>query len=297
VPVGDSLSSQIKRTAGRELFGIDSTGYDAGRPEYPQWVYDRLSTLGGLREGTRVVEVGPGTGIVTRRLLSAGARVTAVEPDPALGRHLRDTLVNDGLKIVNAPFEDSGLADDSADLVVAATSFHWVERDAGMRALRRLLRPGGHVALWWTLFFDHSRPDAFSEATKHLFCPVPAEFDEPGRPEFQLDVEHRCGDLMNLAGFVDVRAEVAHWDIRLPSQRVRDLYASMAVIRRLEPTEQRRILDELTRIADGKFGGLVDRPFVTALYTARKPDHDEQPVLLSREHRDRSPGRDEPGRS
>jgi SAM-dependent methyltransferase len=271
MPVAGVPPSQLGRAEGRQLFGLDPAGYDAGRPDYPEWVYDRLSVPGRLREGSRVVEVGPGTGIVTRRLLSAGARVVAIEPDPALARHLADAFAGRHLEIVNAPFEEAGLADDSAELIVAATSFHWVEREIGMRTVSRLLRPGGHVALWWTLFFDSSRPDPFRDATRHLFLPLPAEFAEPGRPEFQLDVERRCGDLMNIAALVDVRAEITHWDVSLSTRRLHDLYASMAAIRRLPAAEQPLVLDAVTHIADELFGGLVNRPFVTALYMGRKP--------------------------
>lgn len=110
--------SELGRDEGRSLFGLDPGGYQAGRPEYPRWVYDRLVEPGGLRPGARVVEVGPGTGLVTRRLLAAGAEVVAVEPDPALVRHLADRFQSDRLSVINASFEDASLADASADLLV-----------------------------------------------------------------------------------------------------------------------------------------------------------------------------------
>ena len=45
----------------------------------------------------------------------------------------------------------------------------------------------------------------------------------------------------------------------------------MIRIRRLPPGDQRRILDQISQLADGDFGGRVQRPFVTALYTGRRP--------------------------
>ena len=69
----------------------------------------------------------------------------------------------------------------------SATAFHWVDQVRGMAVIRRVLRPGGWVALWWTRFFDRSKPDPFLEATSALVPKVSAEFAEPGRPEFPLD--------------------------------------------------------------------------------------------------------------
>ena len=62
-----------------------------GVPDHPSFVdcYD-LRHRCGLAPGAQVLEVGPGTGIVTRHLLSAGARVVAVEPDPSLASYLGD---------------------------------------------------------------------------------------------------------------------------------------------------------------------------------------------------------------
>jgi len=269
--VGEIQAERLGRKEGRHLFGLDPSGYDAGRPDYPPWVYDRLTDHCGLVSGARVVEVGPGTGIVTRRLLAAGARVVAVEPDVGLAAHLRDAFPHEDLVILGSPFEDADLPPGSADLVVAATSFHWVEREPGMRKIGVVLRPGGHAALWWTLFFDRSRPDPFAEATAQLLPWIPADFAEPGRPEFQLDAEQRCADLMNVAELVDVRAEIAHWGVTLTTQQLHDLYASMAVVRRRPPDEQASLLGELRRVADEDFSGVVHRPFVTVLYTGRRP--------------------------
>jgi hypothetical protein len=72
--------SALRREA-RTIYGGDPAGYEAGRPDYPDELYDILGSRCGLRPGASVVEIGAGTGLVTRRLVAAGARVTAVEPD------------------------------------------------------------------------------------------------------------------------------------------------------------------------------------------------------------------------
>jgi len=152
----------LQRDEGRRLFGLDPAGYEAGRPEYPTYVYDVLVTRCGLRPGCRVLEIGPGTGLVTRHLLMDGARVTAVEPDLMLAEYLMAACPHVG--VVGAPFEDALIPEATYDLAVAATSFHWVEQELGLAKLGRALKTGGWVALWWTLFRDPGHPDSFAEA-------------------------------------------------------------------------------------------------------------------------------------
>ena len=80
-PVGAAnLGPELGRAEGRRLFGLDPQAYEAGRPDYPQAVYQSLVHRCGLAAGARVLEIGPGTGLVTQRLLAEGAKVVAVEP-------------------------------------------------------------------------------------------------------------------------------------------------------------------------------------------------------------------------
>jgi SAM-dependent methyltransferase len=234
-------------------------------------VYSRLRTRCGLRAGARVLEVGPGTGLVTVRLLDAGASVVAVEPDPGLAAHLRGDVTGD-LEVVAATFEDARLPEAGFDLAVAATSFHWVDQARGLAKLGRVVRPGGWVALWWTLFRDPGAADEFTRSVERILGPrTRGSFDEPGRPPFQLDEEHRCRDLRDLAGLTDVVAEVVTTDLALTTAQVRALYGSMATVLRRPVAERSRLLTAIGDLVDATYGGRVVRRFVTAFYRGRRP--------------------------
>jgi SAM-dependent methyltransferase len=262
---------QLQRDEGRRLFGLDPIGYHAGRPDYPEAVYETLVERCGLGPTTRVIEIGPGTGLVTQRLLGAGAYVTAIEPDPSMASYLRASAASDGLDVVTSSLEEAEIADGAFDLAVAATSFHWVDQEVGLSKLGRALKPGGWVALWWTLFRDPDQPDEFSQAVEHVLGPATrGAFDEPGRAPFQLDESHRRRDMTCWAGLHDVTSEIITWTHELTPAQARALYASMATVIRRPPDEQQRILDEVERIATETPGDLVRRKFVTALYTGRQ---------------------------
>ena len=71
---------------------------------------------------------------------------------------------------------------------------------------------------------------------------------------------------------MDIDAEVIRWTARLELPQVRAFYSPMIAVRRRPRRERERLLDELVSQAATDFGGTVERPFVTALYTGRRPD-------------------------
>ena len=257
------------RADARSVYGLDPAGYDTGRPAYPERVYEILAKRCGLQAGSAVLECGPGTGQVTRRLVEAGAHVVAIEPDPAMAAYLRQALRGKEVEVIEAPFEDATIDESSFSLAVAATSFHWVDQTIGLPKLGRAVHAGGWVALWWTIFADPDRPDPFHEATYGLLG------EDPGRQirtsQFQLDQSQRRSDLIHLGGFVGVESEYIPWTARLEPSAVRALYASLINVRRLPEAEKQRVLDALEMTASEQFGGVVERPFVTVLYTGRRP--------------------------
>jgi SAM-dependent methyltransferase len=257
------------RQEARTIYGSDAQGYDAGRPDYPAEVYEILASRCGLRAGASAVEIGPGTGLVTRRLVAAGARVVAVEPDQNMAAHLAAAVSGD-VEIIPGTFEQAPLSPDSFDLAVAATSFHWVDQGAGIPKLGRVIRRGGWAAVWWTIFDDPDRQDAFRDALG-----ARTGDGDPGgqrNARFQLDAAARCRDLAERAGLTKVSGNLIRWTAELDTAQLRALYASMIQIRRLPADGQRRILDQICLLADHDFAGRVRRPFMTAMYTGRRPD-------------------------
>ncbi len=262
---------RIGREEGRKLFGLDPAAYDAARPGHAARVYDILVERCGLQAGTSVLEVGPGTGQATRSLLLLGADpLVAVEPNAALAAYLDDSL-GSRVDLWLIALEDAELPPAYFDLVVAASSFHWVEEELGLAKLFDALRPGGWVALWWTLFGEPDKPDAFIKATSPLLDDLQASPTRgaEGRPAHALDTEVRLGAL-GAAGFEDANHEIVRWQASWDTQGIRALYGTFSPIARLDETRKTEILDRVAEIAERDFGGRVDRTLVTSLYTARR---------------------------
>jgi SAM-dependent methyltransferase len=129
--------------------------YERTRPDYPREAIEWAASQFGLARGARVLDVGAGTGKLTRRLVGAGFSVAAVEPGGAMLDELR--LAVPEAETYEAPAEAIPLPDASIDAAFAAQAFHWFDRERALPELRRVLRPGGGLALVWN-WWDERDP-------------------------------------------------------------------------------------------------------------------------------------------
>lgn len=129
-------------------FGGAVDAYEAGRPEYPaEAVGWMLAPVGAF--GAQVADVGAGTGKLTRALVAAGARVTAVEPDAVMRERLQAAVP--GVEARPGAAEALPLADGAFDAVTYGQVWHWVDPVAAGAEAARVLRPGGVIGLAWNV--------------------------------------------------------------------------------------------------------------------------------------------------
>jgi len=262
------MPDQIDRNAGRGLFGFDPAGYDATRPDYPPWIFDRLRDCGALTPGAATLEIGPGSGKATRELLAYGADpLTLVEPDARFIAHLESTVCRFAAdcRIVRLPFEEVSFTDEF-DLVAAATMFHWLDQVAALRRIRRSLRPGGFAALFWNLLQDLDKEDAFHEATRRLLAPLATSpAGAPDTVPFALNRAAREAEAVS-SGFARVEYFESRWTLTLDTQQIGKLYEGFSSIQLLDPEPRSALLRDLMTIADRQFDGTVERNVTSCLY-------------------------------
>jgi SAM-dependent methyltransferase len=138
-------ASAGQATGPARSFGAVADAYDRGRPSYPRAA---AAWLAGT-DACTVLEVGAGTGKLTRVLVDLGHDVHATEPDPALLAVLKRDLPD--VPVSESPAEELPLPDASVDVVVAAQSFHWFDHERALPEIARVLRPGGRLALVWNV--------------------------------------------------------------------------------------------------------------------------------------------------
>jgi SAM-dependent methyltransferase len=128
-------------------FGSAAEAYERGRPSWAPEAVALLEAELGLAPGRVAAEVAAGTGKLTRLLVPSGAAVVAVEPIPEMASVLRRAVP--GVPVARGVAERLPLRDASVDAVVVAEAFHWFDPKAALAEVRRVLRPGGGLAMLW----------------------------------------------------------------------------------------------------------------------------------------------------
>ena len=128
-------------------FDAVAAEYERHRPEYPEdalrWVVEQL----GIEPGAHVLDVGAGTGKLTRGLVAFGFEVAAVEPGASMLHQLRTAVPE--AEALEGPAEAIPLPDGSVDAAFAGQAYHWFDPQRAVPELHRVVRAGGGLVLVW----------------------------------------------------------------------------------------------------------------------------------------------------
>ena len=237
-------------------FGSVAQAYDRGRPSYPTEAVAWLT--GG--EAKVVLELGAGTGKLTRQLVDQGHAVFATEPDEAMLEVLRERVPEVSAKIATA--EDIPANDRSVDVVVVAQAFHWFDHEVALAEIARILKPGGHLALVW-----NSRDERIPWVRKMG--------DLLGRQDLDTSSsEHLVHS--DLFGFME-EVTFKHWQ-EVNRESILDLARSRSSFAAMDDGQRERHLAEVLAFYDDYGRGMdgMQIPYVTRCYRAVVTDRDEQ---------------------
>jgi SAM-dependent methyltransferase len=232
-------------------FGAAADVYERSRPGYPDAAVDWL-----LPEGTRtVLDLGAGTGKLTRALVARGVEVIAVEPLAEMRQSLAAALPE--VRPVAGTAEEIPLDDDSVDAITVAQAWHWVDPERATAEVARVLRPGGTLGLIWN------------------------------RRDERVDWVRRIGEVMG-SGDADVieldgveigppfgptESLVTEWERPMDADLLVEMAASRSYVITATPRRRREILDGVRRVveADPHLGTEFDFPYRTYCFRAALP--------------------------
>jgi ubiquinone/menaquinone biosynthesis C-methylase UbiE len=236
-------------------FELVADVYERARPAYPAeavaWMAEQLD----LRPGRTVLDLGAGTGKLTRALLRTGAEVIAVEPGEAMLAELRRVLPD--VEALRGAAEAIPLDDATVDAVAVGQAFHWFRHDEAVPELHRVLRPAGAVALIW-----NSRDD--SHPLQRQISALVESFIPRGRPR----VGHSARALDASDFFGDVELRRFPFAQHLDADGLVERIASVSFVAAASP-ERRAALERELRTVAAAYGGRVDFPYLTEVYVSR----------------------------
>ncbi len=248
----------MQETPRRLSFGAQAAAYERARPE---WSEEAARWLVPQDAGF-VVEVGAGTGKLTRALAALGVRVLAVEPDARMLSVLRER----GLDGVEGSAESIPVGDGEVDAVVAGSSLHWFELDDALVEFRRVLRAGGRLGFGW-----NHRDD------RHPTIAAMSQVIYASRPSRQTSGWRRrdwAPAVTETGLFRDVEHTLFEHVHELPREALEDHLLSYSGLAALSGEEHRRVLAEVGEILDAdpslSDGDRLRLPFVVDAYRATR---------------------------
>jgi len=273
-----------------QVFDDVAEEYDRERRGYPEELIDAACSHGGLGAGDRVVEVGCGTGLLTRSLLARGLIVDAIDPGANMIRFAERRVGEDeGVRFHRGKFEEVTLPEGEFAAVFSATAFHWIEPSVGWARASGLLAPGGMLALlqhsdvWHSSTVDDWRAlnAALVKVAPEIGGPWPELRDADTIVKGAAERRDNISAVWSWIGsheltvpeaarlFEDVQIEVVPIFTEQTGDQLNAYMRTTSLYRRLEPDQRPALEDENLRVAE-RLGGVVRTSELAVLVTGRR---------------------------
>lgn len=259
--MGNSDRRELRRTfdEGAEL-------YDRLRPGYPEELFDDLARLGALEPQAHLLEIGCGTGQATRSLATRGYAIRCLELGDSLTEVARRRLAPwPGVQVIASPFETWNPGELTFDMVVAATSWHWLDADTRYVKAARVLRPGGTLAIITT---HHVLPDDGDP----FFVEVQKAYDRIGEadvpPPHPEQVADERDDIEASGLFEDVRVRRYVWDESYTEGEYISLLDTYSGHRAMPTRVKQQLYEEIRQLIEARPQGRVRKHYLFTLHVA-----------------------------
>jgi ubiquinone/menaquinone biosynthesis C-methylase UbiE len=283
------MASTPTREYGK-VFDAVAAEYDRSRPAYPDELVDHACRVAGIGGGDRVLEVGCGTGQLTRSLVTRDLRVTALEPGRQLLSLIEQKLGGEpGMEFVNARFEDAELPDGEFRAVFSAAAFQWIDPEVSWERAARLLAPGGTLALVQYCGLQEPRSLADQESLLSALARIvpaiaadwPAYRDLPTLVAGATQRRENVSEVWAWIGshdvarpeasrlFCDVEIAAVPTLVEQTAEELNALLRTASFYQRISPAQRRALEDEHVAIYE-RIGRPIRSSMVAVLVTARR---------------------------
>ncbi len=259
-------------TGKKSIFDSVADLYDIARPEYPASLIDNLIENSGIKSNSRILEIGAGTGLLTRAFAFRGFRITGIELGSKLAQKARLNVSKfNNATILEGDFDTQELDPGSYDLVVAATSYHWLDSLKRCQKIRNILSEGGTAAIIETRHIDNGR-ETFPVSSQKCYLiwdkNTTAEFRLPGSDEvvnegFRYSSEFRDGFEMTFNKNYET-------DVEYTASEYRQLLSTYSDIILMHGQSREGLLECLSDMIDNDYGGKITKSYLWQLFIMKK---------------------------
>jgi len=253
----------------RHTFDKAALLYHKARPCYPDELFSTLIEVTNLRNDSKLLEIGPGTGQATKPLAEKGFDITGIELGAALAKVARHELLEyKNVRIITGAFEEITLPVDSFDLVFAATSFHWIQHSLKYLKPYQVLKHKGHLAIIHTNHVSDEKGDDFFIASQSIYDHYDFN-DKHQKPRLPNNKELKASDVDD---HLFKRIHFQLFPIRITYSAIQFVELINTFSNHLAAPKklQQDFIDEIENLINTSFHGTIDKHFSISLTVAKK---------------------------
>ncbi len=253
----------------KETFDFIASEYEKYRPTYPDELFTDLIDYSGIKPNASILEIGCGSGQATSSLVNRGyTNITCIELGSNLAKITSEKFVDyANLTVINSSFEDWNAEENTYDLAISATAFHFIEPKYGYKKVRRLLRRTGSIGFFWIVhvqLYDQIHTEIrsiYQRYAPHLDDSIKA------RPEEVIIERRRLTESNNL--FENIIVKEYRWMDTYSSDNYISLLNTHSKHQQLTEDIRNQLFYEMRNIID-KHGGFINKQQMVALFLGKK---------------------------
>lgn len=249
-----------------EMFDQMADYYDRFRPGYPVEIIDAVVSRAKLTGGSRILEIGSGSGKATEQFAGRGFKMLCLDPGENLVKKGNGRFVGQDITFVASRFEDYPLPAEHFDAIISAQAFHWTPKPLAYKLCAETLKKNGWLMPFWNIEIIHDtdldhellaildKYDAYTAAMK--------------KAAYEDRVRTISGDIAASGFFIEPEVIQSHWEKTYTAEEYFGFAMTGNVFVRNSDEVKRACFRELEKLA-AKYGG-IRRRYICELYAARK---------------------------
>lgn len=240
--------------------------YDVFRPSYPSEVIGCIEANTSLHVASKILEIGAGSGKATELFLNRGYELLCIEPGAQLAEIGVQKHRDKKLQYVVTRFEDWEEPRKGNDLVFSAQAYHWVPQPEGYKRCAEVLKPNGHLALFWNFYLCG---DSKLDKEVAELCNQYHAFTISSKEEIDRRINSTSAEISNSGYFEAPSIYKFPWSHKEDVDSFIGFLNTTSSFLVLSKSEQNKFIAEL-RLLFSNNGGVVCRYYICCLFISSR---------------------------
>lgn len=253
------------------IFDSVADYFEPYRVSYPRELIDYVLNAANIDIYSRLLEIGSGTGKATELLAPRGFNVLCVEPGVNFVDIARKKFeIYKGINFSISKFEEFEHETNYFDLIYSAQAFHWLEQPIGFKKCADLLKPGGHLALFWNLYITMDNDfDLELQEISNKWNDLFLLYDSKTRQD---RVQGDINQIENSGYFHPPSLRCVQWDKPVSMDEMMGFTNTTIVYTKSTDVDRKMIMKDIERLFE-KHGNVVKRTYYSYILLSAKKDH------------------------